>query len=55
MVINLNLYFQLVILDAPTGMNSDAWSLIADKIAKLTRVSLSSQTTNFGLFLSGRV
>ena len=27
-----------VVLDAPTGMNSDAWNLVYDKVAKYTRV-----------------
>ncbi|XP_060571609.1 uncharacterized protein LOC132729804 [Ruditapes philippinarum] len=29
-----------VVLDAPTGMNSDAWSLVFDKVAKYTRVCM---------------
>jgi hypothetical protein len=40
MIVQIIYYlFSSVVLDAPTGMNSDAWSLVFDKVAKYTRVS----------------
>ena len=44
--------FPTVLLDAPTGMNSDVWAILSSKLSSLTRVKSVTRTASLTLYCS---